>query len=184
MTKVRIIAGKYRGRPLKTPAGQATRPTASRAREALFSILSAREPGLIGCRFVDLFCGSGAVGLEAISRGASHALLIDSAPAAIRAAQENEAALKETTAVQVQRLDATRLPPARAAFDIAFLDPPYRQDLAVPCLAQLTAGGWLHPSSLAVAEMGADEAEPEITGLTIIDRRTYGAAKFIFYNVS
>src|SRR3954468_12744768 len=122
---MRVIAGTYGGRPLNAPPGAATRPTSDRVREALFSILGARVPG---ARVLDLFAGSGALGLEALSRGAGEALFVDDAAAAVRAIRANLDALGGQA--EVRRADALRfLDAARrggAQYDLVFLDPPYR----------------------------------------------------------
>src|SRR6266581_7554556 len=135
---LRIIGGKHRGRAIAAPGGQATRPTASRAREALFNILVHASWGadgtspLIDCRVLDAFAGSGALGLEALSRGAAHATFLDSDATAIKLIGENLRKLGETAAAKVIRADVTHPPPSLEGCDLAFLDPPYRSGLAAP----------------------------------------------------
>ena len=154
---LRIVAGRHRGRRIEAPAGLATRPTSDRAREALFGILEHGPPPLRGSRFLDLFAGSGAAGLEALSRGAAQALCIDQASAAVAAIERNIQTLGEGG--QVTRAARRRLPAAAgsAPFDIVFLDPPYGSGLLAPALASLAAGGWLAPGARIVAEVAARE---------------------------
>ena len=142
---MRIVAGRHRGRKLMAPPGLDTRPTSDRAREALFNILEHGEPPLEGCRFLDLFAGSGAVGLEAASRGAGRVLLVEKARAAQAAARANIAHLGEAERVTLRAGDATRLGRAAEPFDIVFLDPPYGSGLVATALAGLARGGWLAP---------------------------------------
>ena len=160
---MRIVAGDHRGRVLVAPKGQSTRPTADRTRQALFNVLehAAWSPGLEGARTLDLFAGSGALGLEALSRGAGFCLFIDSDPAAAGAVGDNLAALRLADRGAVRRNDATRLAAlgaGEAPFDLAFLDPPYARGLAEPALAALLSGAWLAPEALVVVERG--ESEP------------------------
>lgn len=176
---LRIIAGRHRGRRIEAPKGLATRPTSDRAREALFSMLEQGEPPLRGSRFLDVFAGSGAAGLEAVSRGAAQALLIDQAAAAIAAATANIAALGEGERVRAERANACRLPPAPQPFDIVFLDPPYNSGLLAPALEGLAQGGWLAPHVRLVGEVSAREPFAPPPGFLIEDERTYGAARFI-----
>lgn len=177
---MRIIAGRHRGRILRTPAGKAIRPTSDRAREALFSILERGEPPVRGARFLDLFAGTGAVALEALSRGAASATLVDDDPAALACARANVARAGESANARLLRLDATRLGRAPGRFDIAFLDPPYRSGLAVPALASALEGGWLAPGARVVVELAATERLTPPAGLTLEDERRYGAARLVF----
>jgi 16S rRNA (guanine966-N2)-methyltransferase len=186
---LKIIGGKHRGRTLATPAGQGTRPTASRARESLFNILAhANWSGdgtspLVEARVLDAFAGSGALGLEALSRGAAHATFLDNDASAIKLIGENLRTLKETQAAKVIRADATRPPPlgvsSRAPCDLVFLDPPYRSGLAAPALAALAAAGWLAPDAVATVELANTEDLVPPEGFEAIDERRYGAAKLV-----
>jgi 16S rRNA (guanine966-N2)-methyltransferase len=168
---VRVIAGEYRGRRLTAPPGAATRPTSDRVREALFSILGARVPG---ARVLDLFAGSGALGLEALSRGAASATFVDDAPAAIRAVNANLAALRATA--EVRRGDALGFlgaaSSAAAQYDLVFLDPPYR--LAERLSGRLSEAlpAVLAPGAAAVAE--SDRRAPLALDLPLHDERRYG----------
>jgi len=182
---IRIVAGKHRGRAVATPEGLATRPTANRAREGLFNILMHANwthdgtSALVGARVLDAFAGSGALGIEALSRGAVHATFFDSDPAAIRLIGENLRKLGETAAARVIRADATRPPPAREGCDLVFLDPPYRSGLAAPALAALAEAGWLAPGAIATVELAGTEDLAAPAEFEPIDERRYGAAKIV-----
>ena len=182
---LRIVGGRHRGRSLATPEGTATRPTASRARESLFNILmhaSWRGDGtspLVDARVLDAFAGSGALGIEALSRGAAHATFMDNDPAAIRLIGENLRKLDETSVARVIRADVTRPPSAREACGLAFLDPPYRSGLAAPALAALADAGWLAPGAIATVELAATEDLMPPPRFEAIDERRYGAAKIL-----
>ena len=168
---MRLISGTYGGRTLKAPPGDSTRPTSDRVREALFSVLGARVDG---ARVLDLFAGSGALGLEALSRGAAEVTFVDSAPASIRAVRANLEALGATA--EVRRADARRFLGAASSasrqYDLVFLDPPYR--LAGRLGGELTAAlpAVLAPGAAVVAE--SDRRAPLELGLPILDERRYG----------
>ncbi len=182
---LRIVGGKHRGRSIAAPEGQATRPTASRAREALFNILahaSWQADGtspLIEARVLDAFAGSGALGLEALSRGAAHATFLDNDAAAIRLIGDNLRKLGETGAAKVVRADAARPPPARRPCDLVFLDPPYRSGQAAPALAALNRAGWIAPDAIATVELAHNEDISPPEGFEALDERRYGAAKIV-----
>ncbi|MBM3648401.1 MAG: 16S rRNA (guanine(966)-N(2))-methyltransferase RsmD [Alphaproteobacteria bacterium] len=180
---LRIIGGKHRGRAIAAPHGQATRPTASRTREALFNILahaSWRLDGtspLVEARVLDAFAGSGALGLEALSRGAAHATFFDTDSATVRLIGENVAKLGETKAAKVVRADALRPPPGREPCDLVFLDPPYRSGQAADALAALARAGWVAPGAVITVELAHNEDMVPPAGFEAIDERRYGAAK-------
>lgn len=182
---MRIVGGRLKGRALVAPEGKATRPTSDRARESLFNVLTHApwSPGLEGARVLDLFAGSGALGFEALSRGAAFALFVETDAAARGAIRQNIEALALFGETRLHRRDATDLghKPAGlgAPFDLVFLDPPYATDLGHHALARLAPGGWVTPEALMVYECGADET-PNMGGLSLLDERIWGAAKVLF----
>lgn len=182
---MRIVGGRLKGRALAAPKSKA-RPTSDRARESIFNVLVHAPWGrdLEGCRVIDLFAGSGALGLEALSRGAVFALFVEIDAAARGAVRDNAEQLGVLGQTRLHRRDATALGDKPAGlgtpFDIAFLDPPYGLGLAPKALARLVEGGWLADDALAVAEVGADEPAPEVEGYDVLDVRAYGAAKVVF----
>jgi 16S rRNA (guanine966-N2)-methyltransferase len=182
---LRIVGGVHRGRRLVAPAGEAVRPTSDRAREALFNILSHGRFAVEGSPFagrpvLDAFAGTGALGLEALSRGASAAAFIENGRDALAPLRRNIAALGEEDRAHIIAGDATR--PTRAAMvcGVAFLDPPYRSGLAAPALGALAGAGWLMPEALAVVEVAAREELPAPSGFEALDERVYGAARLVF----
>jgi 16S rRNA (guanine966-N2)-methyltransferase len=173
---MRIVGGRLRGRALVAPKSQAIRPTADRLREALFNILvHAYGDPVSGARVLDLFAGTGALGLEALSRGAAFALFIDDGVEARALLRENVAALGLGGVTRVFRRDAVKLGAAHplAPFSLAFVDPPYGRGLAEQALASARAGGWLTPGALIVVEEAASAnfAAPE--GFDELERRRY-----------
>lgn len=187
---MRIVSGEFRGKALVTPAGDRTRPTSDRARQAVFNILehAAWSPGLREMRVIDLFAGSGALGFEALSRGAAFCLFVETDDAARGAIRENVDAMGLFGRTRVHRRDATDLgtrPGADGpAFGLAFLDPPYGQGLGERALDRLAAGGWLTPDAVVVFERGADEPDFEADAYEKLDARDYGAARVHFLRYS
>jgi 16S rRNA (guanine966-N2)-methyltransferase len=182
---MRIVGGRHRGRRLVAPAGDSVRPTSDRAREALFNILSHGHFAAAGLPFagkpvLDAFAGTGALGLEALSRGASAAVFIEADREALAALRRNIAALGEEDSAHIVSGDATKPPRAALQCALAFLDPPYGSGLAAPALAALAAAGWLTPDALAVVEVAAREPLPPPAGFSVIDQRVYGAARLVF----
>ena len=182
---MRIVGGSHRGRRLLAPPGELVRPTSDRAREALFNILSHGNFAAGGSPFaerpvLDAFAGTGAFGLEALSRGASEAAFIEIERDALLALRRNVAALGEAERAHIVAGDATRPPRARLVCALAFLDPPYRSGLAAPSLVALAAAGWLLPDALVVIEVAAREELPLPPGFSLIDERVYGAARLVF----
>jgi 16S rRNA (guanine966-N2)-methyltransferase len=186
---LRIIAGLYRGRALAAPEGRSVRPTSDRAREAIFNVLEHApwSPGLKDARVIDLFAGSGALGLEALSRGAALCFFVETDAGARGAIRANIDAVGDASLAgrtRIHRRDATDLGPMPAGdgapFDLAFLDPPYGQGLDQRALASLAAGGWLKPGATCVVERGAGEAELLPDGFEVVDQRRYGAAQVLF----
>ena len=183
---MRIIAGKHRGRRIAAPPGHLVRPTADRVREALFAILASGVAGAAavyeGAPVVDLFAGTGALGLEALSRGAVHATFVDNQAASLDVIARNAATLGESERITLLARDATRLGvgPARVPCALAFLDAPYGSGLAQAALAGLAVGGWLGAGAVCVVELGARETLHEPDGFTLVDERRYGATRVVF----
>ena len=174
---MRIVGGKFSGRTLATPAGGDTRPTSDRVREAIFNILAHGDYPLEGARVIDLFAGTGAMGLEAISRGAAYALFVEDDANARGALRRNIEALALTGCTRTFRRDATRLGPIPAGmkpYSLAFLDPPYGRGLIEPALQGLLEGGWLEPNAALVAEVRTGEMFRAPAGLEVTAERTYG----------
>jgi 16S rRNA (guanine966-N2)-methyltransferase len=183
---MRIVAGIFRGRLLVAPKGQVTRPTADRTRQAVFNVLEHApwSPGLAGSRVVDLFAGAGALGLEALSRGAAFCLFVETEPEARAAIQANIEALGLFGSTRVHRRDATRLGSRPGGdgrpFDLALLDPPYGGGLGEAALAALAGGGWLAPGALAALERGANDPAGPTPGFEELGERRWGAARVSF----
>lgn len=175
----RIVGGSLGGRRLRTPAGERTRPTSDRVREGLFNTLASLTD-LTGARFADLYAGSGAVGLEACSRGAGHVLLIESDPRAARTAQSNIAALGAHHAVRLVTGDVAavlRQPPADGPYGIVFADPPYAlaDGALVTMQRDLLDGGWLAPGGVLVVERATRSGQfPWVEPVTGVRTRRYG----------
>jgi 16S rRNA (guanine966-N2)-methyltransferase len=180
---MRVVGGRLRGRTLAAPKSQAIRPTADRLRESLFNILQyAYDDPISGARVLDLFAGTGALGIEAVSRGAHFTLFIDDGAEARALLRENVATLGLGGVSKIFRRDATRLGPAHPIepFGLVFLDPPYGRNLASAALASAQAGGWLSPDALIIVEEAtkARFAPPE--GFSALDRRAYDDTEFVF----
>ncbi|HTI31746.1 MAG TPA: 16S rRNA (guanine(966)-N(2))-methyltransferase RsmD [Sphingomonas sp.] len=172
---MRIIAGDWRGRPLIAPKGETTRPTADRVREALFSMLASRLGTFEGLRVADLFAGSGALGLEALSRGAAHCTFVEQDGAALDALRANIAKLGAKTA-EVRAGSVMTLPVAREPYDLLLLDPPYATGAGSVALDRLQRLGWLAPGALVSVETAKNESV-EVAGLTADTERNHGKAK-------
>ncbi len=184
---MRIVAGRHKGRRLQVPAGSSVRPTSDKARGALFNILQHAHSAFLGegAVAVDMFAGSGALGLEALSRGTEGAVFIDKNMPSLACVRANIAAMGEEERTCVIRGDARRLPPPPpllrgAAATLVFLDPPYHLGLIDPALAALRTAGWLAADSLCLAEMGTDDVFSPPAGFTSVDERVYGAARIVF----
>ncbi|MEN5144773.1 16S rRNA (guanine(966)-N(2))-methyltransferase RsmD [Brevundimonas diminuta] len=187
---MRIVAGGLKGRAIVTPEGQNTRPTSDRARQAIFNVLEHAPwaEGLHEARVIDLYAGSGALGFEALSRGAAFCLFVDTDDGARGAIRENMDAYGLFGRCRVHRRSATDLGPrpgsAGEAFTLAFLDPPYAKGLGEQTLARLLEGGWLAPGAIVVFERGSDEPEIDTPGYERLDARDYGAARVLFLRAS
>ena len=179
---MRIVGGRLRGRALAGPTGPGLRPTADRLREAIFNVLAhAHDDACHGARVIDLFAGTGALGIEAISRGAAHALFVDQGAQARALIRQNVEALGLGGVTRIFRRDATKLGPTQdAPFTLAFLDPPYGQGLAPLALASLRDGGWLAPGALAVVEEEAEAQLGAVEGFERLERRDYGETQVVF----
>ncbi|HEY7297484.1 MAG TPA: 16S rRNA (guanine(966)-N(2))-methyltransferase RsmD [Xanthobacteraceae bacterium] len=184
---MRIVGGRLRGRSLAAPKTPAIRPTADRQRESLFDILAhGYGDPVTGARVLDLFAGTGALGLEALSRGAAFVLFIDDRPEARGLIRENIAALGLGGVSRVFRRDATKLGEAHPVdpFSLAFVDPPYGQGLAEQALVSARRGGWLLPAALLVIEESTEPAFKPPDGFDEIERRRYGDTQFTFLQLS
>jgi 16S rRNA (guanine966-N2)-methyltransferase len=182
---MRIISGEARGRRLRAPRGAATRPTADRVREALFNVLG----GAAGLTVLDLFAGTGALALEALSRGAARAVLVDHAEPAVRVIRANLEALGYVARARVLRLEVERalrlLAREGARFDLVFVDPPYAGATAATVLAALGAGPLLAPAALVVVEHDAKNPPPDVAGaLALRQRRRYGQTEVSLYELA
>ncbi len=180
---MRVVGGKLRSRPIAGPKGEGLRPTADRLREALFNILAhAYGDPVAGARVLDLFAGTGALGIEAISRGAAYALFVDEGVEARALLRENTETLGLGGVTRIFRRDATRLGPAHPLepFSLALLDPPYGKGLAEKALASARAGGWLKPQALVVVEEAAEARFAAPEGFEELERRAYDDTEFVF----
>jgi len=181
---VRIVGGKYRGRRLEAPQSRDIRPTADRTREALFNILEGGRFGppdlLQEARVLDAFAGSGALGLEALSRGAAAAVFLDAAPVAAALCRSNIEALGLADRATLIVGDALKPAKAPAPADLVLMDPPYGQALGALALSALARQGWLTQDALSVVETAAKEAFAPPPGFEVLERRRYGKAELIF----
>ena len=185
---MRITGGKFGGRALATPRDSRVRPTSDKVRQAIFNILQHHDFGsgfaLEGARAADLFAGTGALGVEALSHGASFCLFVDDSAESRAIIRENVEALSLTGASKIWRRDATQLGPIAAGaggpFELVFLDPPYRKGLIAPALASLREGGWLADGAVVVAETAEDDDDPLTDGFERMDDRFYGDTRVLF----
>ncbi len=184
---MRITGGKYGGRTLVSPSDMRVRPTSDKVRQAVFNILMHRDFGkdfsIDDAKVIDLFAGTGALGIEALSHGAKFCLFVEEAAESRALIRTNVEALHLTGVSKIWRRDATDLGPLNAGaggpFDLVFLDPPYRKNLIAGAVQSLEAGGWLSPNALVVAECAADE-DVTIDGFTILESRDYGDTRILF----
>ncbi|MGO9391003.1 16S rRNA (guanine(966)-N(2))-methyltransferase RsmD [Rhodoblastus sp.] len=180
---MRIVGGRLKGRALHGPKSDAIRPTSDRLRETLFNILAhSYDDPIPGGKVIDLFAGTGAFGLEAISRGAEFCLLVDDGAKARALIRENVEALGLGGVTKIFRRDARKLgeAPPGAPYTLAFLDPPYDRGLAQPALASLARGGWLAPDALVIVEEAAASCFEPAPGFDTLERRDYGETEVIF----
>ncbi|MGE0565118.1 MAG: 16S rRNA (guanine(966)-N(2))-methyltransferase RsmD [Pseudolabrys sp.] len=180
---MRVVGGTLRSRPIAGPKSDAIRPTADRLRESLFNILAhAYGDPVSGARVLDLFAGTGALGIEALSRGAAFVLFVDDGADARALLRQNVEALGLGGTTRIFRRDATRLGPAHPIepFDLVFLDPPYGKGLAEKALVSAREGDWLAPDALVVIEEKADAGFAAPAGFTELERRRYDDTEFTF----
>jgi 16S rRNA (guanine966-N2)-methyltransferase len=182
---MRIVSGRWKGKALIAPVGEATRPTSDRARQAVFNIIEHApwSPGLRDARVLDLFAGTGALGLEALSRGAASCLFLDTDPAARAALMTNIEACSAQGITRVWKRDAACLDPmpltANGPFDLVFVDPPYGKGFDVAALAGL-AKGWLAVDGIIMLERGRGEGPLVTPEFEVVDTRDYGATQVVF----
>ncbi len=180
---MRIIAGARKGARIDAPDGAATRPTTDRVREALFNVLEHGDRPSEGAYVLDLFAGSGALGLEALSRGAELAVFVETGLAARAVIRRNAESLRLLGAARIFKRDATRLGRRPTAFprpfDLIFCDPPYGQDLGPAALESALAQDWIAPGAVAVLEQGGREDETPPKGFALLDARRYGDTKLL-----
>jgi 16S rRNA (guanine966-N2)-methyltransferase len=184
---MRVVGGKFRGRTLVGPKSQAVRPTADRLRESLFNILvHAYDDPIDGARVLDLFAGTGALGIEAASRGAAFVLFVDDGAEARALLRENVATLGLGGTSKIFRRDATKLGDAHPIepFSLAFLDPPYGKNLAAAALNSALAGGWLTADALVVVEEAVKAGFAAPTGFVELERRAYDDTEFVVLKVT
>ncbi len=184
---MRVVGGRLRGRALAAPKSTVIRPTADRLRESLFNILlHAYGDPVSGARVLDLFAGTGALGIEAASRGAAFALFIDESAQARALLRENVTSLGLGGVARIFRRDATKLGPAHPLkpFSLAFLDPPYGHGLAEQALIAARAGGWLTADALIVVEEATNSAFAAPAGFTDVERRRYDDTEFVFLRLA
>jgi len=187
---MRIVGGSARGKKLSLPEDKRIRPTADRTREALFNILghgsdfrTDHGPLPLSARVMDAFCGTGALGLEALSRGASEVIFMDNHQGSLKLTRQNVNDLGFSRQVSMMAQDATTCRRGGPPVDLLLMDPPYSMDLAAPALINLKATNWIASGTIAVVELAAKEAFTPPDGFIVLDERKYGAARLIFLKV-
>jgi 16S rRNA (guanine966-N2)-methyltransferase len=184
---MRIVGGEFRGRALKSPSSQAIRPTSDKLRESIFNILAhAYGDPVTAARVLDLFAGTGALGLEAMSRGAKFALFIDEGAEARGLIRTNVEALSLTGTTKIFRRDASKMGEigALAPFDLVFCDPPYGKGYAEKSLASAREGKWLSPAALLVVEEAVKSAFKTPDGFEELERREYGDSEIVILRLA
>ena len=174
---MRIVAGDWRGRKLVAPEGRQTRPTADRTRETLFSMLASRLGSFEGLRVADLYAGSGALGFEALSRGAEHATFVETDRAAVKAIEANSKALGADNRIAVRAMSATTLP-AGPPFDLVLADPPYEEGSGTAVAEAVAKAGWLAPGGWMAVETHRGDAVAPPEGWEVDAERDVGRARF------
>jgi 16S rRNA (guanine966-N2)-methyltransferase len=184
---MRIIAGKLKGRTIGVPPGDDIRPTSDRARQAIFNILQHKihrdlsNDFLTGVKALDMFCGSGALGLEALSRGAAEAMFVDIDTSFARQNAQN---MKVAGDCNFLNVDVRQLPGGNGKYNLVFLDPPYKEDLLGVALQNLKDKNWLADGAILITELSRNGKVDAIEGFEAIDERAYGAAKIILWRFS
>jgi 16S rRNA (guanine966-N2)-methyltransferase len=185
---MRIVGGKFKGHSLAGPSSTSTRPTSDRVRESLFNILAHGVEGLEieGARVMDLFAGTGALGLEALSRGAKFCQFVDDSAEARGVIRRNADALGAIGLCKIWRRDATDLGPCapQSPFDLVFADPPYNKGLGERALQSLAEGAWLSPGAIVVLEEAEKVEVADTNGLNLIDQRSYGDTQVRIYRAA
>lgn len=184
---MRIVGGKYRGKQLFVPKDKAIRPTSDRTREALFNILAHQGeyrtetgPMPLGARVLDVFAGTGALGIEALSRGAEHVTFIDNNPGSLQIIKQNIRTIGAADKADILNRDGAHPGHCAKPYDLVLMDPPYKQNLVAPCLQALIDNQWITESSIIVVELGAKEKTDLPEALRLLDERKYGAARLLF----
>jgi len=180
---VRIISGSAGGRKLIAPEGRDVRPTSDKVRGAIFNALGSRVE-ITGAQAIDCFCGSGALGLEALSRGAASCVFVDNNRKSLDLAKENAKNLGLDAAAEFLFSDSAKLTPRAASISIAFLDPPYRKNLIVPALSALSDGGWLVHGAVCAVEAEKEFKEMLPGAFELLDEKIYGDTKVLFLQFS
>jgi len=183
---MRVIAGKYRGRNLESPPNRAIRPTSDRTREALFNLLMHGEFAgqcITHQRVADICSGTGALGIEALSRGALHVTFLDQLPAALAITRRNLEKLGAVDQATLIEGDATRLPAAAAPYALVLADPPYDAPIIAAMFAALCARNWVEPGSIFACEIAAKTPTPVLKGAQLRSERSYGRAKILVWEI-
>jgi 16S rRNA (guanine966-N2)-methyltransferase len=184
---MRIIAGAFKGRRLNAPEGDAIRPTSDRMREAVFNLLMHGKFGgehIINRRVADLCCGTGALGLEALSRGASECMFVDADKTSLALAKANALHCNAVASSQFVLSDATRLPAARQPVALVLMDAPYADAITARAYQSLRAGHWFEPDALFVVEQPKTAEIPALPDTTLLDTRPYGKAQLLIYKIA
>jgi 16S rRNA (guanine966-N2)-methyltransferase len=185
---MRIVGGKFKGHAIQGPSSTATRPTSDRVREAIFNILAhgMEDFDLHGARVMDLFAGTGALGLEALSRGAKFCQFVEEGTEARGLIRRNADALGAIGVCKIWRRDATKLGPCapQSPFELVFADPPYNKGMGEKALAALVEGGWLAHAAVVVLEEAERATVADVPGLVRVDSRVYGDTTVYFYRAT
>jgi 16S rRNA (guanine966-N2)-methyltransferase len=184
---MRIVGGEFRGKKLILPNDKRIRPTSDRTREALFNILghdtdcrTVNGPLPLGARVLDIFAGTGALGLEALSRGAEHVTFMDNHPDSQKLLRENVRQFDALRSTDILQRDGGNPGQPGAPYDLVFLDPPYKQNLAEPCVRSLLTNNWLREGAIVVIELAAKESYAPPPEFSLLKDRKYGAARLLF----